>query len=332
MLAQVYLASNAILIAYNMYVGGFSVKKSAFRNRRTILHNAPGVSLVLLGTVLWNLLGYELFVDSSLEFLSRNWFLASFGAWTVVFLFNTFTGWAMIPLLPNVDPAVKREFVSLVLCQVSFLPVVLGQIDLRLAQPMRNVCYVISLLGLVFSMANLVLYTLDYIEGKSQKVCSGDYLVKQMAKQEKERQKLRKSTLLQDYVTICFTRGADQTRMPANEIMLFIAVSIVVPFPLLAVLANRFEILQEAYPGILRAPAILMLLMLGTVGNMQVFHGTLAVRGKETVRRASVMVAVTVVVEMLVVFAIYSSVLGVDGFQQYLFCVGISEYCPSFSS
>ena len=330
MLDSIYYISSAVLISYNIYVGCFSLKKSAFRKRLTILHNTPGITIAVVGTALWNLLGYEMFLDQSLDLLAKKWFWTLFIVWVAAFLFNTFTGFAMIPLLPNIDPAVKREFVSLVLCQLSFVPVILGQIDPTLAKSMRILCYCISGLGLVLSVTNVVLYGLDYAEGKSQKVCSGEYLVKQMEKQADERKKqLKKSTLLEDYVTICFRRGAHQTRMPANEIMLFIAVSIVVPFLLIPIIANRFENLQEAYPSILRVPAILMLLVLGTVGNMQVFHGTLAVRGKETVRNASIMVAATVVVENVLIFAIYATVLGVTGFREYLLCIPMQEYCPS---
>jgi hypothetical protein len=56
----------------------------------------------------------------------------------------------------------------------------------------------------------------------------------------------------------------------------------------------------------------------GTVGNMQVFHGTLSVRGKETVMRASAMVAWTVVVEILLVCTMFIHVMGIAGFADFV--------------
>jgi hypothetical protein len=62
---------------------------------------------------------------------------------------------------------------------------------------------------------------------------------------------------------------------------------------------------------------------------MQVFHGTLSVRGKDTVTRASVLVAVTVVVEVVFVFAVYIHVMGGTGFVHFLRCIANDQWCPS---
>jgi hypothetical protein len=245
-----------------------------------------------------------------------------FCVWLTAFLGKTTTGFFMIPLLPNVDPAVKREFISLVLCQVSFVPVVLGLIDASLINSMRYTCYAISAVGLVFSVANTVVYILDYREGKSQKVCSGDFLVQQMDKQHEQRTRSRTSTAFHDYVAICFQRGSEKTRMPANQTMIFIAICLVVPFPIISAISIRFEDLHIAYPVyVTEAVNVLTLLVLCTVGNMQVFHGTMSVRGKDTVTRAAVSVAATVVVELVLVFAAYCHVLGAQGFIDYSRCI-----------
>ena len=321
--------STTILVGYTGYVTKFSLKKSAIRSKSIAAHNVPGVLISLLGTAGWLVLVYQLELSGHAVLLDQWWFWSCYASWLVAFLGNTATGFFMIPLLPNVDPAVKREFISLVLCQVSFVPVFLAQAYPEWSAMMKFFCFTVCATGFVMSVANFVLYSLDYYEGRSQTVCSGSYLVKEMEKQQEKRQRSpQKSTVFHDYMAVCFQRGSDKTRMPANTIMLFIAFTLVVPFPLIAAVAHKFDIIHATYPT-MRALPLLSLLILGTVGNLQVFHGTLAVRGKETVSSASWMVAVTVVIEMVLVFSCYIHVMGLNGFVQFLYCIQSEENCPS---
>ena len=340
-------------MAYTAYTTRFSLKRRAFRSTSTALHNAPGLFIAVVGTLGWLVMGYQLATTSAsatsslgvIDVMSQPWFWSLFYTWLGAFLLNTVTGFFMIPLLPNVDPAVKREFISLVLCQVSFVPVIFGMLDPAYITTSRWFCNWINGVGMIVSSANLFLYTMDYLDGRSNKVCSGKYLVDQMEKQKKQRleylnRKMNKASsggfsiaalqmVYHDYVAICFQRGADQTRMPANKTMLFIALTLVVPFPIFAVIASRFETLHAVYPSEwMTATGIFLLLVLCTVGNMQVFHGTLAVRGQDTVARAAGMVAVTVVLELALIFSMYMHVQTVDGFLDFMWCIFTNE-CPT---
>ena len=353
LLPTVALPSAVLLVAYTAYTTRFSLKRRAFRSTSTALHNAPGLFIAVVGTLGWLVMGYQLATTSAsatsslgvIAVMSQPWFWSLFYTWLGAFLLNTVTGFFMIPLLPNVDPAVKREFISLVLCQVSFVPVIFGMLDPAYITTSRWFCNWINGVGMIVSSANLFLYTMDYLDGRSNKVCSGKYLVDQMEKQKKQRleylnRKMNKASsggfsiaalqmVYHDYVAICFQRGADQTRMPANKTMLFIALTLVVPFPIFAVIASRFETLHAVYPSEwMTATGIFLLLVLCTVGNMQVFHGTLAVRGQDTVARAAGMVAVTVVLELALIFSMYMHVQTVDGFLNFMWCIFTNE-CPS---
>ena len=345
LLPTVALSSAGLLVAYTAYTTKFSLKKRAFRSTSTALHNAPGLIIAVLGTLGWIVIGYELAFSSPLgviPVMEQNWFWPLLYFWLAAFVLNTATGFFMIPLLPNVDPAVKREFISLVLCQVSFVPVIFGMLDKANIGWSRLLCHWITGIGMVVSTANLMLYTLDYMDGRSNKVCSGKYLIDQMEKQKELRlQYLKRKTnkssfssaalkmIYHDYVSICFQRGADQTRMPANEVMLFIAFTLVVPFPLFSVIASRFETLHAVYPPeYMTATGIFLMLVLCTVGNMQVFHGTLAVRGQDTVARAASMVAVTIVLEMALIFSMYIHVQSFEGFAGFMWCIFTNE-CPA---
>lgn len=355
LLKTVALPSAIILIAYTAYTTKFSLKKRAFRSASTAMHNIPGLFIAIVGTLGWITMGYQLATTIPSEsvplgvipIMNNYWFWPTFYTWLGAFLLNTFTGFFMIPLLPNVDPAVKREFISLVLCQVSFVPVIFGMLSPNYVTASRRFCLWINGIGMIVSTANLILYTLDYMDGRSNKVCSGKYLVDQMEKQKEQRleQLKRKSSsshkssasaalnmIVHDYVSICFQRGADQTRMPANKTMLFIAFTLVVPFPLFAVIASRFETLHEVYPPeFMQATGIFLLLVLCTVGNMQVFHGTLAVRGQDTVARAAGMVAVTVVLELALIFTMYMHVQTMEGFKHFMWCIFTND-CPAIAS
>jgi hypothetical protein len=350
LLQAVGLPSAVILVAYTLYTALFGLKRSAFRNWSVQLHNIPGLMIALVGTALWLYLGYELASNNAHSSPGRvasveqrsSWFLNLFHLWLIGFVTNTLTGFCMIPLLPNVDPAVKREFTSLVLCQICFVPVILGQLDPANVVWCRRLGIMIAISGFVVSLANLVLYSMDYIQGRSNTVCSSKYLVDQMEKQKAQRiKRLRFSRsshqqstaaleaaniLFHDYIAICFQRGSEQTRMPANRVMLFIAVTLVVPFLFIGVIALRLETLHATYPPEhMNAVGLFMLLIMCTVGNMQVFHGTVAVRGHDTVARASAMVALTVVFEMILVFAMYAHVQGYKGFADFNWCILTNE-------
>lgn len=346
LLPTVALPSAVVLLAYTAYTTKFSLKRRAFRSTSTALHNVPGLIIAVLGTLGWMVIGYELAFSTTplgvAPVMECSWFWPAFYLWLVAFTLNTVTGFFMIPLLPNVDPAVKREFISLVLCQISFVPVIFGMLDEANVYWSRLLCNWISGIGIIVSSANFMLYTLDYLDGRSNTVCSGKYLIDQMGKQKEQRlqylkRKSNKSSSLSaalkmmyhDYVSVCFQRGADQTRMPANEVMLFIAFTLVVPFPLIAVIASRFETLHAVYPPeFMTATGIFLLLVLCTVGNMQVFHGTLAVRGQDTVSRAASMVAVTVVLELSLIFSMYIHVQSFQGFVDFMWCIFTDE-CPA---
>jgi hypothetical protein len=266
LLAFTCYMSTAILSAYTAYVTKFSLNKSAFRSSSVALHNVPGLIISLLGTAGWLLLEYQLSLstDGYAAALTQQWFWVCFYIWLAAFLGNTVTGFTMIPLLPNIDPAVKREFISLVMCQLSFVPVILGLVDATFVPTMKYACFLISAVGLLVSVTNLILYLMDFWEGKSQTVCSGSYLVSEMEKQKEQRQRLRKNTTFQDYVAICFQRGSEKTRMPANSIMLFIAVTLVIPFPLIAAISFRFDTIHAVYPPeAMNASSLLALLVLG---------------------------------------------------------------------
>jgi len=330
--------SSVILLAYNLYVSTFGVKKSAFRTHSITLHNAPGLMMAGLGTICAAITSDHI-INSSPQTPMHilhdkySWFQFMFGLWLLSFYVNTITGFFMIPLLPNVDPAVKREFISLVLLQLSFAPAVLGMINVSLAPVMELSCYVISTIGIIASSANLYLYVLDYMDGRSNKVCSGTYLVSSMDKQHQERKKRKQygtmKQILDDYISICFVRGSENTRMPANGLMIFIAFTLVVPHPFIIGIASQLRKYHEIYPmWMMDAPALMAVLIFCTVGNMQVFHGTLAVRGKETVSRASWMVAVTVVLMVVLIFAIFIHVQGTEGFKDFMKCTLLSN-CPS---
>ena len=66
--------------------------------------------------------------------------------------------------------------------------------------------------GLITSGANSVLYLMDYKDGKSTKVCSGDFLVAEMEKKEKM---AKKESAWDDYISILFkarlVQHADKT-------------------------------------------------------------------------------------------------------------------------
>lgn len=365
----------AILIYYIFFVSVFSTKRTAFRNTITSLHSLPGLVLGVVGVGLCLLLGsYLCFSNDDAYFASgqinassasagnrnlpphqqqqqhppcwfwdEDWFWGWVAVWIFAFLANTLTGFVMIPQLPNCDPSTKREFMTLVCCQLSFLPAILGMLDfgkLSWWLPcMQLCCYSVSALGLVVSSANFVLYLLDYCEGKSQQVCSGKYLVDQMDKQHEIRQQHdnkrsisdRTKTLLQDYVSICFMRGSEKTRMPANKLMIFIGLTLIVPFPIIALIGYRLVALKESYygssPSLMALPALLEVVMLCTVGNMQVFHGTLSVRGKVTVTSASVWVAFTTVLELILIGLVNDQALGGwENTKDYLYCI-LSGVC-----
>jgi hypothetical protein len=318
------------LLAYTVYVTRFSLHKSAFRNGTTILHNAPGVLLSVLGTLGW--VGQLLYPD--LWRHSIFWLL--FAIWTMAFLTNCLTGFCMIPMLPNIDPSAKREFVPLFLVQVSFLPFTLGLVGVC-STSMTVATFGIGVLGLITSVSNLILYVMDYADGKSNTVCSSKHLLDHIDQQKEVRKKLYdggyweiSKILFHDYISILFQRGADQTRMPANGTMIFIAVSLVVPFPIFMSAALRFEMIRHAYPpALLMSPNLVLLLLLSTVGNLQIFHGTLALRGKDTVTRASVMVAATVVLELALGFANMYHALGPEHYVRYHMCLGLGSCPPS---
>jgi hypothetical protein len=184
--------------------------------------------------------------------------------WFVAFLGNTVTGFFMIPLLPNVDPATKREFISLVLCQLSVVSMFLGLVDVALIQPTKYACFLVSGIGIVFSTINFVLYLMDYMEGKSQAVCSGSYLVSEMRKQKEKRKLMNgESTVFHDYIAVCFQRGSEKTRMPANKTMLFIALTLIIPFPFVTAMALRFETIHTIYPQELSSLGLLSIFVMG---------------------------------------------------------------------
>ena len=334
------LVSAAILVGYTAYTAQFSFKRSAFRNTRTILHNLPGNVISVTGTVGYLWLGTELLTaadPTDTPAVHNQFFWGLFYTWLVAFLFNTATGFFMIPMLPDMDPASKREFISLVLVQLSFVPMTFGANGIAGSpSTIKYWCWLVTGLGLITSIANVTLYFMDYASGRSNKVCSGSYLVDQMKKQQKERKVQRSGNssavlrdLFHDYVTVCFERGSDQTRMPANRLMIFIGISLVFPLLITAVIAFHFEAIQRAYPpAVMKTLGLVSLFGLGTVGNMQVFHGTLALRGTETVQRASWMVAVTVVVECVLVFASHTQVLGYEGFLDFLHCETTGDCKP----
>lgn len=324
------LTSGASLIVYSYYVTSFSLHKSAFRNWTTIVHNVPGLLQSVLGTLGW----IALLINPNLCDFVLFWIL--FAIWTIAFLVNCLTGFCMIPMLPNIDPSAKREFVPLFLVQVSFLPFTLGLAGVWQSS-MTVACFIIGVLGLITSVSNLVLYLMDYADGKSNVVCSSKHLLDHIDEQKKTRKKLYEEgyygvakILVHDYMVILFKRGAETTRMPANATMIFIAVSLIVPFPIFMSAAFRFEQIHAAYPpSLLMAPNLVLLLLLSTVGNLQIFHGTLALRGKDTVHRASFLVAVTVVLELFLGFVNMYDVLG-EFYFGYHMCLGFGK-CPTSS-
>lgn len=346
----------AVLIYYIFYISLYSTRRSAFRNAITAVHSIPGLFLGVVGIGLCLLLGSYLWMQDSTDndsnavhqdspwFWTKPWFSACLALWLVVFIGNTLTGFIMIPLLPNCDPSTKREFVTLVCCQCSFLPAILGMLPVPSTwwlPTMQLACYTVCAVGMIVSTANFTLTLWDLCEGKCQNVCSGTYLVDQMDKQHHTMlQKSRHSDtafflrlVWHDYCTICFERGSDKTRMPANKLMLFIAFTLVVPFPIIALLGYRLDVLRASYyataPGLMALPALLEVLMLCTVGNMQVFHGTLAQRGVVTVKSATTWVAATTVLELVVIALVNDQALGGwKGTQEYLYCI-LSGLCRS---
>jgi hypothetical protein len=319
------------LFAYTVYVTRFGLHQSAFRNGTTSLHNAPGLLVSVLGTAGW----VGLLVFPTLWRYSTFWVL--FAIWTVSFLVNCLTGFCMIPMLPNIDPSAKREFVPLFLVQISFLPFCLGLAGVGTAS-MTVASFVIGILGLISSVVNFILYLLDYADGKSSMVCSSKHLLDHIDQQKETRKRLYDEgywaiakMLFHDYIAILFQRGAEQTRMPANQTMVFIAATLIVPFPIFMSAAFRFREISTAYPPeLLMSPNLVLLLLLSTVGNLQIFHGTLALRGKDTVTRSSLMVAVTVVLELLVGFANMYQALGAEHYIGYHKCRGLG-LCSSSS-
>ena len=273
-----------VFVAYNAYVFRYVLRQRSYykiRHKRMFLHTLSGIVTMLLGT--WGLV--SLMMGRSVDEMMVH-------AWSVCFVLNNVSGWFLIPKLSCVDPATKREFISLFLVQVIFCPFVYGLVYPEWMRSLQCVSACLIVLGLFTSILNLGIYVMDWYESKSKNLVAGQYLVKQMEK-EKE-----KGGWWSHYVTILFQRGSASTRMPANKRMLGIAVSIVMPFVVLSVLVFRMKaIVQHSVYTV--DYQWYTLLMFGTIGNSQVFHGTMSVRGIEKVHRTTNMVLVTTVLEVV---------------------------------
>eukprot|EP00457_Paulinella_chromatophora_P009812 gb/GEZN01009888.1/.p1 GENE.gb/GEZN01009888.1/~~gb/GEZN01009888.1/.p1 ORF type:complete len:346 (+),score=14.25 gb/GEZN01009888.1/:24-1040(+) len=306
-----------LLLCYTLYTLKSSLHPRAFRNRKVATHNIPGIVLAVMGmpgSLVYGLGNPEWFPPKAINY-----------TFTLAFLANTITGFVMIPKLPHIDPATKREFLSLVLTQLAFVPVVYGQVVPSMVSTLQLATMLICVLGTVTSVTNVVLYLIDYSQGKSQKICSGDFLIKHMRKQTK-----LGLSIYDHYVGILFQRGAEQTRMPANKLGIFVALTLVAPFPVLAIMSYRVPLLHRAFGQELRERSgMFSLYTFCTVGNMQVFHGTLAVRGQETVTRAAALVAATVVFELVAMAMVNEATFGSEHVL-YLRCITLGACGNSY--
>lgn len=280
---------STVFIAYNVYVFRFVLKKRSYyqiKHKRMFLHTLSGILAMVIGTV------------GIVDFLVRRSERPPLvHLWSLAFLLNNVSGWVLIPKLTCADPATKREFISLFLVQVIFCPFIYGIVYPEWRSSMQVVSAILIATGLFTSILNLALYLMDWSSSKSNKIVSGDFLVKQMEKEGE------KGGWWSHYVTILFKRGSTKTRMPANKRMIAVAVSIVLPFLLLAFLVSRMEAIYS-HPMYTEKYQWYTLLMFGTIGNAQVFHGTMSVRGIDKVHRTTNMVLGTTVLEVLTLITV----------------------------
>ena len=276
--------SAVVFLAYNGYVFRYVFRKRAYyslRRKRMLLHTLSGILTMCTGTygITALLLGGT--VDPRLVHV-----------WSVGFLWNNLSGFVLIPKLTALDPATKREFISLFLVQVIFWPVVYGIVYPEWTIAMQWVSGALLVLGLVTSVTNTALYLLDWREGKSVQLVAGKKLVKAMERANEA------GSIYDHYVSILFRRGSHQTRMPANKRMIAVALSIVLPFLLLAVITYRMPTMRT-HAAYSEDYNWYTLLLFGTVGNAQVFHGTMSVRGIDKVHRTTNMVLGTTALELV---------------------------------
>ena len=292
LLTLFHLVVSGIFVAYNLYVFRYVLKKRSYykiKHARMFLHTLSGIVTMVLGTIgLVSLLLRR--KNPPLVFVFVH-------IWSLAFLLNNITGWVLIPKLTCADPATKREFISLFLVQVIFCPFVYGIVYPEWRSTMQVVSALLIVAGAFTSGINLFLYLIDWYESTSQKIVSGKSLVKQMEKEGEH------GDWWSHYVSILFKRGSSQTRMPANKRMIGVAFTIVLPFVLLAFLVSRMDaisthkIYTENYQWY-------TLLLFGTIGNTQVFHGTMSVRGIDKVHRTTNMVLGTTLLEVVTLLTV----------------------------
>jgi hypothetical protein len=226
--------------------------------------------------------------------------------WCFFFLLNTGSGFLLVPRISHADPSTKREFISLVLLQLSFLGTVWGGVHTNNTYVIHCIAGLLCSIGMLTSFVNVVLYGMDWMQGRSGDLCTSSL----------ERTGQSHAGWVENYITIIFTRGSQCTRMPANKRMLLVAASIFLPFPMLLYLNMLLPGLSRC--AILQDSIWFTMLLVGSIGNIQIFHGSLSVAGKCTIGSSTHLVLLTTFIEIVSITLLFYS-----SYQTILeYCVG----------
>eukprot|EP00657_Telonema_sp_P-1_P010145 TRINITY_DN4443_c0_g1_i1.p1 TRINITY_DN4443_c0_g1~~TRINITY_DN4443_c0_g1_i1.p1 ORF type:complete len:318 (+),score=57.34 TRINITY_DN4443_c0_g1_i1:146-1099(+) len=289
-----------ILVGYTAYIGRLTLRKRYLLPTRPLhlIHSWSGIVLMGLGTFQW--------VSMSNSGEHPAW---AFWFWTVCFLLNAGTGFVMVPVLPHTDPATKREFVTLFLVQLFYSPYTVGCV--MAPGPMRPLCFFIILCGCITSVANTILYLFDWSEGKSNQICGATIGT------TTHTVKSQKLSLREHYVSILFERGSTKTKMPANKRMILISFTLIFPFLVYLLPVWNMHMIYNDFPNMAKFQYFSGYL-LGTIGSIQIFHGTLSVRGSDKVLRSTNFVIGTTFVEMVMLLLFIYKHIGVQESIKYV--------------
>ncbi len=207
---------------------------------------------------------------------------------------NLTTGFWMIRTIPQSDPSTKREFVSLFLLQTCWVLLGRGLVFGAETQAYQIALYILTACGLITTTSNTVLYIVDWWNTSSQLERSGGEMLAEM-----KQSKCIKTpySFWSHYINILFIRGSTTTRMPANKKMILGSLTLLVPFLLFILVIPHMSTTYPMYP-LLGQYTWTICYLLSTIGNVQVFHGTLSVRGRETVTNATNLVLITTLLEV----------------------------------
>ena len=296
---MVNIGSFLLLLEYMHYFASFSLNKHFLYNSKRItipifIHNIFGLLLSIIGSCLWIFISFKIYLVNSnyndnFNYLCNNnsYFILMFNIFCILCIINMFGGFLLIPRLPSNHPSSKRIFMSSLSIQISTLFVfrlfifsndkIFQKIDIYLL-------IVCCCFGFFVTCLNILAHFSDYFQNKSNH-----------QNKSNQNKSYKEINLFDEYIFLLFYRGYHKTRRPSNKRMIFISSQLFIAYIFFfRIITNINKIIADNFiDDNLRILCLFSSILLLTIGNLQIFHCTMAIRGKCNVHSARNYIVVT---------------------------------------